>query len=72
MVLLPGELCFENMSGETHPIQPDALSALFEQFANQVDCVLLNACHSEIQATAIANHIDFDFQSLPFYFFFLN
>jgi hypothetical protein len=54
-----GALCFENQVGETHPIQPDALAALFEQFTNQVSCVILNACYSEIQATAIAKHIDY-------------
>lgn len=54
-----GALCFENQVGKTHPIQPDALAALFEQFANQVNCVVLNACYSEIQASAIARHIDY-------------
>ena len=52
-----GELCFENASGEIHPIAPGALAALFEQFADQVDCVVLNACFSEIQARAISQHI---------------
>jgi hypothetical protein len=52
-----GALCFENQIGQTHLVQPDALAALFEQFARQVDCVLLNACYCEIQAKAIAQHI---------------
>ena len=54
-----GALCFENQVGEIHPIQPDALAALFEQFSDQVNCVVLNACYSEIQANAIAKHIDY-------------
>lgn len=54
-----GALCFENQTGETLAIQPDALAALFEQFANQVNCVVLNACYSEIQSRAISNHIDY-------------
>jgi WD40 repeat protein len=54
-----GALCFENQLGEVHPIQPDALAALFEQFADQVDCVVLNACYSEQQAAAISTHIDY-------------
>jgi hypothetical protein len=54
-----GALYFENQLGSTHPIQPDALSALFEQFADQVNCVVLNACYSEIQANAIAQYIDY-------------
>jgi hypothetical protein len=53
-----GALCFENETGQTHLVQPDALAALFEQFANQVNCVLLNACYSETQAKAIAEHIN--------------
>jgi|GEM_PF-611343 len=54
-----GALCFENLVGETHPIEPDALAALFEQFSGQVNCVVLNACYSEIQAKAIAKHIKY-------------
>jgi hypothetical protein len=54
-----GTLCFENRVGEIHPITADALGALFEQFASQVSCVLLNSCYSEVQAAAIAEHIDY-------------
>jgi hypothetical protein len=54
-----GELCFEDQTGRSQPVQPDALAALFEQFANHVNCVLLNACHSEAQAKAIAAHIEY-------------
>lgn len=52
-----GALCFENQVGEIHFIQPEALAALFEQFENRIDCVVLNACYSEIQANAIGKHI---------------
>jgi hypothetical protein len=41
-----------------HPVQPEALAALFEQFANQVHCVILNACYSVTQAEAIARHME--------------
>jgi len=54
-----GQLCFENRVGEVHPIMSDALAALFEQFTDQVTCVLLNSCYSEVQAVAIAEHIDY-------------
>ncbi|AKJ37257.1 SIR2 family protein [Methanosarcina barkeri] len=54
-----GALCFENRVGGTHPITPDALAALFKQFSGQVNCVILNACYSEIQAKAIAKHIKY-------------
>jgi hypothetical protein len=53
-----GKLCFENETGQSQLVQPDALAALFEQFADQVNCVLLNACYSEIQANSIARHIN--------------
>jgi len=54
-----GALCFENEVGERHDVQPDALAALFEQFADQVNCVVLNACYSDVQAKAIAEHINY-------------
>jgi hypothetical protein len=54
-----GALCFENQAGQIQLVQPDALAALFEQFSSQVNCVLLNACYSEIQAKAIAKHIQY-------------
>lgn len=54
-----GALCFEDELGRMHPVDPDALSATFELFANQVECVVLNACYSEKQAKAIAKHIQY-------------
>ncbi|MEG4076425.1 hypothetical protein QUA30_27965 [Microcoleus sp. Pol14C2] len=32
---------------------------MFEQFADHVECVLLRACYSEIQANAIVEHINY-------------
>ena len=54
-----GVLCFENELGYTQPVDPSALAAMFELFAEQVNCVVLNACYSEDQAKAIAKHIQF-------------
>jgi hypothetical protein len=54
-----GALCFENQAGQTHLVQPQAIAALFEQFAHQVNCVVLNACFSDVQAEAIAQHIEY-------------
>lgn len=54
-----GELYFENQIGEMKLVSPDALSALFEQFSDKVDVVILNACYSETQANAIAEHINY-------------
>jgi CHAT domain len=54
-----GGLAFEEEGGRTHSISGDALSRLFELCTNHVKCVVLNACYSEVQANAIAQHIDF-------------
>lgn len=54
-----GALYFENLTGQAQPVGPAALAALFEQFASQVQCVLLNACYSATQAQAIAQHIPY-------------
>jgi CHAT domain len=54
-----GELCFENVLGVTQLVTPDALAALFEQFANHVTCVVLNACYSITQTNAISQHISY-------------
>ncbi|MFN6531350.1 CHAT domain-containing protein [Nostoc sp. ChiSLP03a] len=53
-----GELCFENKVGQIQAIEPEALAAMFALFT-QVNCVVLNACYSEVQAKAIAEHIPF-------------
>jgi hypothetical protein len=57
--LASGELCFEDKIGRVHPVSPDAVAVLFEQFSTQVKCVLLNACYSKVQAVAIVRHIDY-------------
>ncbi len=54
-----GALCFENRSGETQFVDPDALTELFKQFIPRLVCVILNACYSEIQAKAIAKHVNY-------------
>ncbi|MBD2605154.1 CHAT domain-containing protein [Scytonema hofmannii FACHB-248] len=54
-----GELCFENEVGKVQPVKPDALAAMFKLFAQSINCVVMNACYSEIQAEAIAEHIPF-------------
>jgi WD40 repeat protein len=52
-------LVFENDVGGIHAISNQALAGLLELCAEQVKCVVLNACYSEIQATAIVQHIEF-------------
>jgi hypothetical protein len=52
----PGIVC-ENDAGESQLVSADALAGLFKLFADQVACVVLNACYSEVQANVIAQHI---------------
>lgn len=52
-------LAFEDDSGYANLISADALEGFFELFANNVECVVLNACYSEIQARAISKHIGY-------------
>jgi hypothetical protein len=54
-----GELCFENELGNTKPVTVAALTALFKLVTAHVNCVVLNACYSDIQALAIVEHIPF-------------
>ncbi|PKN91672.1 MAG: hypothetical protein CVU44_17295 [Chloroflexi bacterium HGW-Chloroflexi-6] len=54
-----GELCFEDVAGKVHAVEPLALANLFEQFKDQIECIVLNACFSEPQAKAIAKNIPY-------------
>jgi len=54
-----GGLAFEDDGGHVQLISGDALARLFELCADSVKCVVLNACYSEAQADAIAEHIDY-------------
>jgi len=54
-----GAICTENETGSTHEIAPDALASLFAASGESVQCVLLNACFSEKQAAAIAQHVPY-------------
>lgn len=51
-------LVLEDNSGQMQLVSTKALAKLFDLFQEQVECVLLNACYSEEQATAIYQHID--------------
>lgn len=52
-------ICLENNVGEVRLVSTEALANFFKLFANSVECVLLNACYSEIQAEAIVQHIPY-------------
>lgn len=52
-------LVFENEDNSDKIVSSFALSDLFKIFVNQVECVLLNACYSDVQATEISHHINY-------------
>ncbi len=52
-------LIFEDETGQSKLVEAEALAGLFELFADSIECVVLNACYSEIQAKAIAQHIPY-------------
>ena len=45
--------------GKTQMVNADALSEFFKQFTDSVECVVLNACYSEVQAKAISQYIPY-------------
>ena len=52
-------LIFTNENtGQSEEVPPDALANLFKVLSNKIDIVFLNACYSEKQAKAIAEHIN--------------
>ncbi|MEL4898006.1 CHAT domain-containing protein [Crocosphaera sp. Alani8] len=52
-------LIFEDETGNSKFIEAEALANLFELFADSIECVVLNACYSDVQAKAIAQHIPY-------------
>ncbi|NJM18910.1 MAG: CHAT domain-containing protein [Richelia sp. SM1_7_0] len=53
-------LILEDDAGLGQLVPTQALANLFKRFATRgLECVVLNACYSEIQAKAIAEHIDY-------------
>ncbi len=52
------EIILEDTFGNSQPVSTRALSQLFAILKGNIRCVVLNACYSEAQAQAIAEHID--------------
>ncbi|MGB7247705.1 MAG: CHAT domain-containing protein, partial [Phormidesmis sp.] len=52
-------LVFEDVSGNAQRVSGDALGSLFSLFSDQIQCVLLNGCYSEVQAKAIVQHVPY-------------
>lgn len=53
-----GELLFEDSAGRAAAVSATALAGLFKVLRREIRCVVLNACFSEPQARAIAEHVD--------------
>jgi hypothetical protein len=52
------EIILENNVGESHAVSAKTLGKLFSVLKDNIKCVVLNACYSQGQAEAIAEHID--------------
>jgi retron-type reverse transcriptase len=50
-------LVLENHDGKSMLVTNDALDELFKLVSDHVECVVFNACYSEVQATVISNHV---------------
>src|SRR5262249_23581093 len=53
-----GEIVLEDALGNSKSVSKRALSQLFAALKGNIRCVVLNACYTEQQAQAIAEHID--------------
>ena len=52
-------LALEDNSGQMQLVSAQSLARLFKLFQDKIECVVLNACYSEVQAEAIHQHIDY-------------
>lgn len=52
-------LVLEDEDGNLKLVDTEALAKLFELFSTTIECVVLNACYSEVQAIAITKHIPY-------------
>lgn len=52
-------LVFEDDTGYQKLVDTEAIAGLFQLFSEQVECVVLNACYSEVQAQEIAKYINY-------------
>jgi hypothetical protein len=51
-----GALCLEDDEGLTHPVTPRALAGVFGALKGTIECVVLNACFSWLQAEELGKH----------------
>ena len=53
-----GEILFQDDAGRAYPVLPQTLANAFSLLVDHIRCVVLNACFSQSQAKAIAQHVD--------------
>ena len=53
-----GDLVLRADNGSSHPVSIAALADLFAIAGDSVQCVVFNACYSQAQAEAVAQHVD--------------
>lgn len=53
-----GALVLEDETGNHKLVNTEALANLFKLFSG-IECIILNACYSEAQATAIVEHVPY-------------
>ncbi len=56
---IDGGIILEDDNGVSKMVNAKALGQLFSLFSDSIECVVLNACYSEAQASEIAKHIKF-------------
>ncbi|MEK8021590.1 MAG: CHAT domain-containing protein, partial [Candidatus Parabeggiatoa sp.] len=52
-------IILENEQGKKRALSTTTLAQVFEPYHNQIECVILNACFTAVQASAIVKHIDY-------------
>jgi WD40 repeat protein len=53
-------IVLEDETGQVALVQADALASMFKIFARKgVECVVLNACYSELQAQAVSQYVNY-------------
>lgn len=55
----PAALVLEDDNGQAHKVTSEALGSLFKLFQGKIECVILNACYSEQQASVINQYIPY-------------
>jgi hypothetical protein len=53
-----GEIYLQDVTGTSKPVSEKSLGKLFAVLKDNIRCVVLNACYSQKQTDAIAEHID--------------